>query len=101
LDVWFALEAYELATFRKFDYVVLITGDADHQMLVRKLKALKIKTVLMTWNIGEVDNTSQMLRDEAGQHWELSMIVDNNPQLRKMLLYRLREPAVSPLGDNF
>jgi len=48
---------------------VLITGDADHQMLVRKLKALKIKTVLMTWNIGEVDNTSQMLRDEAGQHW--------------------------------
>lgn len=40
IDVWFALEAYELATFRKFDYVVLITGDADHEMLVRKLKPL-------------------------------------------------------------
>lgn len=101
VDVWFALEAYELATFRKFDYVVLITGDADHQMLVRKLKALKIKTVLLTWNLTDVDNTSQMLRDEVGQHWELSLIVDNNPQLRKMLLYKLREPAVNPLGDNF
>lgn len=101
VDVWFALEAYELATFRKFDYVVLITGDADHQMLVRKLKALKIKTVLLTWNLGDIDNTSQMLRDEVGQHWELSMIVDNNPQLRKMLLYKLREPAVNPLGDDF
>ena len=86
---------------RKFDYVVLITGDADHQMLVRKLKALKIKTVLLTWNLGEAENTSSMLRDEVGQHWDLGLIVENNPQLRKMLLYRLREPAVSPLGDNF
>ena len=49
VDVWFALEAYELATIRKFDYVVLITGDADHEMLVKKLKALKIHTVLLTW----------------------------------------------------
>lgn len=101
VDVWFALEAYELATFRHFDYVVLITGDADHQMLVRKLKALKIKTILLTWNLTDVEATSTMLREEAGQHWELSLIVDNNPQLRKMLLYKLREPAVTPLGDNF
>lgn len=91
VDVWFALEAYELATFRHFDYVVLITGDADHQMLVRKLKALKIKTVLLTWNLTDVDSTSALLRNEAGQHWEFSQIVDNNPQLRKMLLYKLKE----------
>lgn len=101
VDVWFALEAYELATFRKFDYVVLITGDADHEMLVRKLKALKIKTVLLTWNLTDVDATSPLLRDEAGQHWELSTITEENPQLKKMLLYKLREPAVSPLGDEF
>lgn len=101
VDVWFALEAYELATFRKFDYVVLITGDADHEMLVHKLKALKIKTVLLTWNLADVDATSPKLRDEAGQHWELSVITDENPQLKRTLLYRLREPAVSPLGDEF
>ena len=29
IDVWFALEAYELSLFRKFDFVILITGDAD------------------------------------------------------------------------
>lgn len=101
VDVWFALEAYELACFRHFDYVVLITGDADHEMLVRKLKALKIKTVLLTWNLTEVDTTSSLLSDEVGQHWELSQMVDGDPQLRNMILYRLREPAVNYLGDNF
>ena len=53
VDVWFALEAYELATIRKFDFVVLITGDADHEMLVKKLKALKIHTVLLTWDVSD------------------------------------------------
>lgn len=101
IDVWFALEAYELATFRKFDYVVLITGDADHEMLVRKLKALKIKTVLLTWNLTDVDATSPLLREEAGQHWELSHIVGEDPALKRKLLYRLREPAVNMLGDDF
>lgn len=101
VDVWFALEAYELATFRHFDYVVLITGDADHEMLVRKLKALKIKTVLLTWNLTDVDATSPLLKEEAGHHWELSQIVEEHPQLKRQLLYKLREPAVTPLGDEF
>lgn len=101
IDVWFALEAYELATFRKFDYVVLITGDADHEMLVRKLKALKIKTVLLTWNLTNVDATSPLLKEEAGHHWELSQLLKGNPALKKELLYRLRESAVTPLGDDF
>ncbi len=101
VDVWFALEAYELATFRHFDYVVLITGDADHEMLVRKLKALKIKTVLLTWNLTDVDATSPLLREEAGHHWELSSVLKDNPRLKQSLLYRLREPAVTPLGDEF
>lgn len=101
VDVWFALEAYELSAFRHFDYVVLITGDADHEMLVRKLKALKIKTVLLTWNLTDVDATSPLLREEAGHHWELSEILEQYPRLKKELLYKLREPAINTLGDNF
>lgn len=101
IDVWFALEAYELSTFRHFDYVVLITGDADHQMLVRKLKALKIKTVLLTWNVADYENVSPLIRQEVGQHWDMELIVANNPQLRRSLLYKLREPAVNQLGDDF
>ena len=81
--------------------MVLITGDADHEMLIRKLKALKIKTVLLTWNLTDVDATSPLLKEEAGHHWELSMIVNQDPPLKNHLLYRLREPAVNPLGDDF
>ena len=101
IDVWFALEAYELSTFRKFDYVVLITGDADHEMLVRKLKALKIKTVLLTWNMTNVDATSPLLSEEAGHHWELSRLVSQDPELKKVLLYKLKDSALNPLGDDF
>lgn len=99
VDVWFALEAYELATFRKFDYVVLITGDADHEMLVRKLKALKIKTLLLTWNLTDVDATSPLLKEEAGHHWELSHVLRDHPELKHELLYRLRDPE--QLGNEF
>lgn len=101
VDVWFALEAYELATFRKFDYVVLITGDADHEMLVRKLKALKTKTVLLTWNLTDVDATSPLLKEEAGHHWELSHILANNDDLKKSLLHRLKDSQADSLGDSF
>lgn len=101
VDVWFALEAYELATFRHFDYVVLITGDADHEMLVRKLKALKIKTVLLTWNLTDVDATSPLLKEEAGHHWELSNILNNNRELKKNLLLKLRDNGAESLGEHF
>ncbi len=73
----------------------------DDRPTLNRLKALKIKTVLLTWNLTDVDATSPLLRDEAGQHWELSAITEENPQLKRMLLYKLREPAVSPLGDEF
>ena len=64
IDVWFALEAYELSVIRKFDYVVLITGDADHEMLIRKLKALKIHAVLLTWDVDSNSSaTSRLLKD--------------------------------------
>ncbi len=101
VDVWFALEAYELATFRKFDYVVLITGDADHEMLVRKLKALKTKVVLITWNLTDAEATSPALKEEAPHHWELGDLTEEAPQLRRRLLYKLREQPLPELGESF
>ena len=71
IEVWFALEAYELSMIRQFDYVVLVTGDADHEMLARKLNAVKIKTVLLTWNLDSHSSTSRLLHDEAWHHIEL------------------------------
>lgn len=76
IDVWFALEAYELSVIRKFDYVVLITGDADHEMLIRKLKVLKIHTILLTWDVlaDRSTSTAKLLKEEACTHIELNQL---------------------------
>lgn len=75
VDVWFALEAYEMALFRELDYVVLITGDADHEMLIKKLKAIKTKVILLTWDTSRYSATSVKLSEEACEHWEISEMV--------------------------
>ncbi len=91
IDVWFALEAYELSVIRKFDYVVLITGDADHEMLIRKLKALKIRAVLLTWDVdSESSATSRLLKDEACLHIELSELVAADSELLGQLCRRVK-----------
>ena len=86
VDVWFALEAYEIALYREFDYVVLITGDADHEMLIRKLKAIKTKPVLLTWNLTQQNSTSRLLSDEAFEHIEISDVVETDKLILKKLL---------------
>ena len=73
IDTWYALETYELTLLRKFEVVVLITGDADHEMIARKLKALKSRVLLLTWNMSEASSsTSRYLKEEANWHIELS-----------------------------
>ena len=85
IDVWFALEAFELAMFRDFDFIVLITGDADHEMLIKKLKALKIETILLTWDVEENSSTSGLLKDEACIHLEISKLLAEDRDLLKRL----------------
>ena len=81
IDVWFALETYELAMYRDFDFVVLITGDADHEMLARKIKALKKQVILVTWNMAEKDSTSPALKDEVTMHIDLDDIAKEDASL--------------------
>ena len=40
LDVWFALETYELALLKRYDVTVLVACDRDYLPLVRKLNTL-------------------------------------------------------------
>lgn len=91
VDVWFALEAYELSLIRRFDYVVLITGDADHEMLVRKLKSLKINVILLTWDVlaNKSTSTAKLLRDEACIHIEINKLVEINPDLLNHLCQKV------------
>ena len=85
IDVWFALEAYELSTFRDFDFVVLITGDADHEMLVKKLKAIKKDVILINWNLSEQSSTSRLLREEACTHIEMSDLAAEDKEFVKKI----------------
>lgn len=71
IDTWYALETYELTLLRQFEVVVLITGDADHEMIARKLKALKSRVLLLTWNMSEQTTTSRFLKEEANWHIDL------------------------------
>ena len=83
IDVWFALETYELALYRDFDFVVLVTGDADHEMLARKIKALKKQVILLTWNFDENDSTSPALKEEVTFHIDLKKITSASPELKQ------------------
>ena len=85
IDVWFALESYELAQYRDFDFVVLITGDADHEMLARKIKALKKQVVLLTWNFAAGESTSIALKEECTFHIDLARWTADNPTITDML----------------
>lgn len=85
IDTWFALDTYELTLYRDFDYVVLISGDADHEMLARKLKALKTHVVLLTWDPADSGSTSILLRDEVCTHIEIKEMTEKDPALLKKL----------------
>ena len=70
IDTWFALDTYEMAQYRDFDYTVMISGDADHEMLARKLRALKTHVILLTWDPDNSGSTSRFLREALPSlHW--------------------------------
>lgn len=56
IDVWLALEAYELATYKQFNVVVLISSDGDYVPLVRKLNTLGVRAMVLSWDF---DYTSE------------------------------------------
>jgi cold shock CspA family protein/uncharacterized LabA/DUF88 family protein len=50
IDVWLALEAYELSIYKHFDILALVAGDGDYVPLVRKLHTLGTQVVLLCWD---------------------------------------------------
>ncbi|MFT3960474.1 NYN domain-containing protein [Propionivibrio sp.] len=50
IDVWLALEAYEMASLKKYDVCVLVTGDGDFVPLVNKLNTLGSRVMLVAWD---------------------------------------------------
>lgn len=84
IDVWFALEAYELAILKRFNVVVLITGDGDHLPLIRKLNTLGTRVMLLYWDIEfpaesteRPIRTSQTLINEATHEINMVSVLNN------------------------
>lgn len=89
IDTWFALDTYELTLYRNLNYVVLISGDADHEMLARKLKALKTHVLLLTWDPAHTGSTSRFLSEEVCTHIDIGKLLTNSKELSDRLISRL------------
>lgn len=85
VDTWFALDTYELTLYRDFDFVVLISGDADHEMLARKLKSLKTHVILLTWDPANTASTSRFLKEEVCTHIDMNKLISADSTLLQSL----------------
>ena len=85
VDTWYALDTYEMTLIREFDFVVLISGDADHEMLARKLKALKTHVILLTWDPANTASTSRFLKEEVCTHIDMNKLIAADGNLLQTL----------------
>jgi len=67
IDVWLALEAYELSLMKKYDVIVLVACDGDYVPLIRKLNGLGVRVMLLSWDFDYTDDTGQKLVTRTSQ----------------------------------
>jgi cold shock CspA family protein len=87
IDVWLALEAYELAIYKRFDVLVLVAGDGDYVPLVRKLNTLGTQVMLISWDYSYYNEsgvisetkTSRQLLEEVLYPVVMNERIENNP----------------------
>jgi uncharacterized LabA/DUF88 family protein/cold shock CspA family protein len=97
IDVWLALEAYELATYKQFDVMVLITADGDYVPLIRKLNTLGTRVMVLSWDFeylndqGEkmVTRTSQDLLEEVSYPVAMHQEIDNRVRKNDPMIQNL------------
>lgn len=97
IDVWLALEAFELAQYKKFDVVVLITSDGDYVPLIRKLNTLGSRIMVLSWDFeflneqGEkqVTRTSQDLLEDVSYPVGMHGIIDDRSRRNDMVIQNL------------
>ncbi len=110
IDVWLALEAFELAFYKRFNVLVLIASDGDYVPLVRKLNTLGTRVMVLSWDF-EYSNengqkfttrTSQDLLEEVTYPIAMHEIIDNRVKKNDPLINNLfvqtdqRRPVVLP-----
>jgi uncharacterized LabA/DUF88 family protein/cold shock CspA family protein len=111
IDVWLALEAYEMTILKKYNVCVLITGDGDFVPLVRKLNTIGSRVMLMAWDLEyqyeghtKYIRTSQALIDQVNYPVMMSDIIDSRDRKNDPIvngIFTWPKPAESKLrrGD--
>lgn len=107
IDVWLALEAYELAIYKQFDVIVLVACDGDFRPLLRKLNTIGARVMLLAWDFEYTDRnglqkltrTAQVLLDEATYPVQMHQIIDdralrNDQQIMNLFLSQKDETTV-------
>lgn len=97
IDVWMALEAYELTLLKKLDVVVLITSDGDYVPLVRKLNTVGTRVMVLAWDFEFVDNdgnrvvtrTSQELIEEVTYPIAMHELLETRTRRNDVLIQNL------------
>jgi cold shock CspA family protein/uncharacterized LabA/DUF88 family protein len=105
IDVWMALEAFELSLHKQFDVVVLIASDSDFVPLVRKLHTLGVRVMLLAWDYEYFDEegrrrttvTSQELWEEVTYPMAMQKAIDEGDessfQINHLFVERKRVPV--------
>ncbi len=100
IDVWLALEAFELAFYKRFNVLVLIASDGDYVPLIRKLNTLGTRVMVLSWDFeytndnGKpmVTRTSQDLLEEVTYPVAMHEIIDNRIKKNEPLVNNLFVP---------
>ena len=81
IDVWLALEAFDLARAKDLNIVVLVSGDGDYVPLVRKLNGLGTRVMAVAWDFATervgTTRVAQSLIDEVTYPLMMSSIIDD------------------------
>lgn len=89
IDVWLALEAYDLAVHKKFDVLALVACDGDYVPLVRKLNSIGTRVVLLAWDFKterSETRTSQLLINECSYPIMMHEEIDNRARQRDPII---------------
>jgi cold shock CspA family protein len=114
IDVWLALEAYELAIYKRFDVSVLVACDGDFLPLVRKLNTIGTRVMLLAWDFKWMaaggqereTRTAQVLLDEVSYPIMMQTVIDDrskrsDPQINALFVPQkeLRLPPARNAAD--
>lgn len=110
IDVWLALEAFELTTYKEFNIVVLVASDGDYVPLIRKLNTQGARVMVLSWDFEYtsssgremVTRTSQALLEEVAYPIAMHEIIDNRVKRNDPLIRNLfvHEPVQNNYYNN-